>query len=104
MPIRMEKYRHEHWGLTVYCDGCGEKIDDLNLAYYVYDSMGPDSPRDIYFCHEYNRCPDAIQNLIIEKAKEEGRKYYCNWKRFNEFASSVWGIAPRKQTKEEPLY
>jgi len=88
MPIRMENNR-----LVVYCDGCGEKIDDLNLAYFAYDSMGPDSPRDIYFCHQHNRCPQAIGKKVIAKAEEENRKHYCNWKPFGDFALSVLGIA-----------
>lgn len=103
MPIRMENDRYEHWRPTVYCDGCGKKIDDLNLAYFAYDSMGPDTPRDIYFCHQHNRCPDLIQNKIIEKAGEEGRKYHCNWLAFGDFYFAVMGIAPKRK-KEEPPY
>lgn len=99
----MEKYRDNHWRPTVYCDGCGEKIEDLNLAFFVYDSMGPDSPRDIYFCHQHNRCPDLIQKRIIEKAEEEGRTHYCNWLAFGDFYFSVLGIAPKKLEEKAEL-
>ena len=96
MKILMQGTSH----LVLFCDACEKEIEDLNYAYYAYESKVFEDLKEVYFCHQHNRCPEVIEAKIREQAREAGKdpdKVYVNWCPFATFGRMVLHIWPKEK-------